>query len=68
MDAHYPDPWNNIAVCYNALGKINVAIEQLYQTIKINPTYPEFYNNLASFLLAKNSIQKYVSWHKTQYN
>jgi protein O-mannosyl-transferase len=53
MDAHYPDPWNNIAVCYNALNKVDIAIDQLHQAIKINPSYPEFYNNLASFLLLK---------------
>ena len=58
LDAHYPDPWSNIAVCFNKLNKIDLAINHLEQAIKINPHYPEFYNNLASFYLAKKEYER----------
>jgi tetratricopeptide (TPR) repeat protein len=53
MDAKYNDPWNNLAVAYSHLGKIDEAIAALKQGLAINPYYPEGYNNLASFFLQK---------------
>lgn len=53
MDTKYPDPWNNLAVAFSHLGKIDEAIGALKQGLAINPYYPEGYNNLASFFLQK---------------
>ena len=58
MDAFYPDPWSNIAVCFNAIQQVDMAIMQLEKAIKINPHYPEFYNNLASFYLTKKEYPR----------
>lgn len=51
MDPHYPDPLNNLALCYSQIDQVDNAIEVLKQGLKINPYYPEGYNNLASFYL-----------------
>lgn len=53
MDAHYPDPCNNLAVAYGATGQIDKAIEAIRYSIKMQPRYPEGYNNIASFYLQK---------------
>lgn len=53
MDPLYPDPHNNIAVAYAAVGKIDDGIKALQQALRINPYHPEGYNNLASFLIQK---------------
>lgn len=53
MDRYYPDPCNNLAVVYSAVGNVDGAIEAMKQGIAIQPQYPEGYNNLASFLIAK---------------
>jgi tetratricopeptide (TPR) repeat protein len=57
MDNKYPDPCNNLAVAYSAIGKLDLAIEALKEGIKINPTYPEPYNNLASFYIQKKEYE-----------
>lgn len=57
MDSKYPDPCNNLAVAYSALGKVDMAIAALKDGIKINPTYPESYNNLASFHIQKKEYK-----------
>lgn len=53
MDPLYPDPHNNIAVAFAAVGKIDDGIKALQQALRINPYHPEGYNNLASFLIQK---------------
>lgn len=58
MDTKYPDPWNNLAVAYSHLGKVDEAIGALKQGLAINPYYPEGYNNLASFFLQKKQIDQ----------
>lgn len=58
MDKNYPDPWNNLAVAYANLNKIDLAIEALKEGIKINPYYPEGYNNIASFYLQKKDLDR----------
>ncbi len=57
MDKKYPDPCNNLAVCYGSLERIDEAIEALKQGLAINPYYPEGYNNLASFLIHKKDYE-----------
>jgi tetratricopeptide (TPR) repeat protein len=56
MDAHYPDPCNNLAVAYSQTGKIDQAIQALKEGIRINPYYPEGYNNLASFYVQQKKF------------
>ncbi len=58
MDSNYPDPCNNLAVCYSHIGNIDGAIEALKKGLHINPYYPEGYNNLASFFLRKKEYEK----------
>jgi protein O-mannosyl-transferase len=58
MDKNYPDPWNNLAVAYANLSKLDLAIDALKEGIKINPYYPEGYNNIASFYLQKKDLEK----------
>lgn len=58
MDAKYNDPWNNLAVAYSHLGKVDEAIGALKQGLAINPYYPEGYNNLASFFLQQKQIDQ----------
>ncbi len=58
MDGSYPDPWNNLAVCYSHLNHLDQAIDSLKQGLRINPYYPEGYNNLASFYLRKKEYDK----------
>lgn len=58
MDRKYPDPCNNLAVCYGTLDRIDEAIEVLKLGLSINPYYPEGYNNLASFLIQKREYDK----------
>lgn len=58
MDNSYPDPCNNLAVCYSHLQHLDQAIDALKQGLQINPYYPEGYNNLASFYLRKKEYQK----------
>jgi len=58
MDAHYPDPCNNLAVACSHLGDLDAAIEALRQGLKINPYYPEGYNNLASFFLQQKKYDQ----------
>jgi tetratricopeptide (TPR) repeat protein len=65
MDSTYPDPWNNVAVCYSHLNHLDQAIESLQQGLKINPYYPEGYNNLASFYLRKKEYDKVEKCLKT---
>ena len=57
MDDFYPDPHNNIALCYSAIGQIDLAIKHLKHSIKINPRSPEQYNNLASLLIQKEDYE-----------
>lgn len=58
MDKLYPDPCNNVAVAYAAIGKIDDAIDALKKGLRINPYYPEGYNNLASFLIMKKDYKQ----------
>ena len=58
MDAHYPDPCNNLAVAYARTGDIESAIKAIKQGLKINPYHPEGYNNLASFYIDKKEYEK----------
>lgn len=58
MDKQYADPWNNIAVCYSYLNRIDDAIEALKQGLRIYKYYPEGYNNLASFYLRKKEYDQ----------
>lgn len=63
MDKTYPDPLNNVAVCYSYLNQIDKAIQALHSALKINPNSPEGYNNLASFYLQKKdytNAEKYL--------
>ncbi len=65
MDHHYPDPLNNLAVCYSHLNQLDNAIDALNEGLKINPYYPEGYNNLASFYLRKKEYDKVERCLKT---
>lgn len=58
MDHYYSDPWNNLAVSYAALHKINDAIHATRQGLSIYPYYPEGYNNLASFYLQEKKYDE----------
>jgi tetratricopeptide (TPR) repeat protein len=58
MDKQYADPWNNIAVCYSELGRVDDAIEALKQGLRIHRYYPEGYNNLASFYIRKKEYDQ----------
>lgn len=51
MDRYYPDPLNNLAVCYSHLQQTDNAIDALKRGIEINRFYPEGYNNLATLYL-----------------
>jgi tetratricopeptide (TPR) repeat protein len=57
MDRKYPDPCNNLAVCYGSLERVDEAIEAIKLGLNINPYYPEGYNNLASFLIHKQDYE-----------
>jgi tetratricopeptide (TPR) repeat protein len=48
--------WNNLAVAYSAVGELDKAIETLKGAILIQPNYPELYNNIAIFLIAKKDF------------
>lgn len=65
MDNSYPDPLNNLAVCYSHLNQIDKAIDALHRGLKINPYYPEGYNNLASFYLQKKDYTNAEKYLKT---
>lgn len=58
MDKNYADPWNNLAVCYSQLDRIDEAIEALKQGLRIHQYYPEGHNNLASFYLRKKDYEQ----------
>lgn len=58
MDVGYRDPYNNLAVAYAATHQIDLAIETLQKSLKINRFYPEAYNNIASFLIEKKDFDK----------
>ena len=58
MDKQYPDPWNNLAVAYANVGKIDNAINALKHSLKIYPYHPEGYNNLASFYIQKKEFKE----------
>ena len=58
MDGKYPDPWNNLAVSYSISGQLDLAISAMRESIKIQPYYPEGYNNLASFMMQKKEYDK----------
>ena len=53
MDKYYPDPHNNLAVVYAYLGRLDDAIREMKEGLRINPNYAEGYNNLAAFYLQK---------------
>jgi len=65
MDNNYPDPCNNLAVCYSHLEKIDEAIAALKEGLRINPYYPEGYNNIASFYLRKKEYDNVEKCLKT---
>jgi tetratricopeptide (TPR) repeat protein len=56
MDAHYPDPCNNLAVAYASLNRIDDAIQAMKDGLRINPYYPEGYNNLAHMFIQKKEF------------
>lgn len=56
MDAHYPDPCNNLAVAYASLNRIDDAIQAMKDGLRINPYYPEGYNNLAHMFIQKKDF------------
>ncbi len=56
MDKKYPDPWNNLAVCYAQLNQIDNAIKALQQGLRIHPHYPEGWNNLAAFFIQQEKL------------
>ncbi len=58
MDGSYPDPLNNVAVCYSFLNQIDSAIEALKQGLRINRLYPEGHNNLGSFYLQQKMYKE----------
>lgn len=58
MDHYYPDPLNNLAVCYSHLNQTENAIEALQQGLKINRFYPEGYNNLATLYLQQKDYDQ----------
>lgn len=55
MDKYYPDPHNNLAVVYAFLNRIDDAIREMKDGLRINPRYAEGYNNIAAFYLQKGS-------------
>ncbi len=57
MDAHYPDPCNNLAVAYARTHNLDGAIAMMKQGLAINPYYAEGHNNLASFFLDKGDAE-----------
>lgn len=65
MDPHYPDPYNNLAVCYSYLNQIDKAIESLQQGLRINKAYPQGHNNLGSFYLQQGKYQEAEQCFKT---
>jgi tetratricopeptide (TPR) repeat protein len=58
MDRYYPDPHNNLAVVYAYLNRIDDAIAEMVEGLKINPNYPEGHNNLAAFYIQKKDYLK----------
>lgn len=58
MDRFYPDPLNNLAVCYSHLNQTDNAIEALEQGLRINRFYPEGYNNLATLYLQQKKYDQ----------
>lgn len=58
MDRFYPDPLNNLAVCYTHLNQTDNAINALEQGLKINRFYPEGYNNLATLYLQQKKYEE----------
>jgi protein O-mannosyl-transferase len=57
MDRYYPDPHNNLAVVYAYLGRLDDAIREMKEGLRINPNYAEGYNNIAAFYLQKGSFE-----------
>lgn len=57
MDAHYPDPCNNLAVAYASVNRIDDAIQAMKDGLRINPYYPEGYNNLAHMFIQKKEYE-----------
>lgn len=54
LDSNYADPYTNLAFAYGALHEYDRAIEALQHAIRIMPTQPEGYNNLAAMLMNKD--------------
>lgn len=65
MDPYYPDPHNNLAVCYSHLNQIDKAIEALQQGLRINRAYPQGHNNLGSFYLQQEKYKEAEQCFKT---
>jgi tetratricopeptide (TPR) repeat protein len=53
MDRNYPEPLNNLAVCYSKLKQVDKAIVALQQSLHIYPQSPEGHSNLALFYIEK---------------
>ena len=65
MDKYYPDPHNNLAVVYAYLGRLDDAIYEMKEGLKINPNYAEGCNNLAAFYLNKKDYEQSVKYLNT---
>lgn len=59
IDPHYYDPYHNLAVAYLHTNQTILALQTLHAGLRINPCYPEGYNNLASFLLQQGQRDQY---------
>ena len=58
LDPSYPDPHNNISICYATFGKYNLAINHLRSSIRINPKSDKAYNNLGNFLIKVGKLDQ----------
>src|SRR5262249_20113290 len=54
LDQFYSDPYANLSVAYTNLKRYKDAINAMRRGIRIMPTQPEGYNNLASILISIN--------------
>lgn len=52
----YPDPHNNIAAAYAIADRLDLAIEAIKQSLKINPYQFKAYNNMGIFLMKKGAF------------
>ncbi len=58
LDALYPDPINNAALCYAALGNVDEAIQMLKKSLELNKYVPEVYENLAGLFICKKDFDR----------